>query len=107
MKIKFSNELVKHLAMYLDLTIAEMADDPNFSFSTIYLYKIVDSSCPITVDMNEALNEFWNSRELTEEDLNNIYKLIDLLATGSKKEKVYKLKKYRKKGIKKFKGAEK
>ena len=107
MKIKFSNELVKHLVMYLDLTVAEMASDPSFSFSTIYLYKLIESSCPITPDMNEVLNAFWNSRELTEEDLKNIYKLIDLLATGARKEKVYKLRKYRKKGIKKFKGVEK
>lgn len=95
MNIQFSQDLIKYLAVYLGTTLGEIAKDKEFPRSKPLLYKIADGSIPVSESVNEAFNKLWNDRELTMEDLNNIYKLIDIVESGKLKEKQYKIKKHR------------
>ncbi len=88
MKIIFSQELIKYLSVYLDMSLKEIAKRPEFPYSRIYLYKVVDGSIPINEAVNNFFNDFFNDMQLTTEDLNNLYSLIDLCKEG-------KLKKYK------------
>lgn len=87
MRIKFSQELIIGLVTYLGTNMVEIAKD--FPYSRPYLYKIADGSTAINEEVNQAFNKLWNDRGLTVEDLDNIYKLIDILKAGKQKETQY------------------
>ena len=92
--IKFSQDLLRGMAIYLGTSLGEIARDSQFPYSKPALYKFADGSLLISDRANEALNQFWDSRELNSEDLRNIYQLIDLISEGRRKEKEYQLKRY-------------
>ncbi|AKA72052.1 hypothetical protein [Clostridium scatologenes] len=95
MAIQFSQDLIKYLAVYLGTTLGEIAKEKDFQYSKPLLYKIAEGNILVSEAVNEAFNKFWDDRELTIEDLDNIYQLIDLIEIGNKKEKHHKLKKFR------------
>lgn len=90
MNIKFSQNLIKYLAVYLGTSLEKISKDIDFHYSKPYLYKIADGSLQVNDNTNEAFNKFWNDREMTADDLGNIYSLIDLIETGKLKEKQFK-----------------
>lgn len=94
-KIQFSQDLIKHLALYLGMSLGEIAKLPDFPYSKPLLYKVADGSIPVSDNLNDTLNKFWDDRELDSTDLENIYKLVDLLAVGNRKEKEYQVKQYK------------
>lgn len=95
MTIQFSQEIIRHMAIYLGTTLGEIAKNKEFPYSKPLLYKIADGSIPVSESVNEAFNYFWNERELTADDLDNIYKLIDIVKAGQLKEKQYRVKRFR------------
>lgn len=101
MTIQFSQEIIRYMAVYLGTTLGEIARDKDFSYSRPLLYKIAEGSITISDSVNEAFNHFWNERELTGDDLDNIYKLIDIVKAGQLKEKQYRVKRFRNSEVKK------
>lgn len=85
MRVKFSQELIVGLVTYLGTNMLEIAKEEDFPYSRPYLYKIADGSIGINEEVNQAFNKLWNDRGLTVEDLDNIYKLIDILSVGKQK----------------------
>jgi len=90
MNIKFSQNVIKYLPVYLGISLGQIAKDVEFKYSKPYLYKIGDGSLQVNDNMNEVFNKFWNDREMTAEDLGNIYALIDIIEAGKMKEKKFK-----------------
>lgn len=95
MNIQFSQDLIRGFSIYLEITLGEIAKDEDFPYSKPLLYKVADGSIPVSQQLNEAFNKYWNDRELTADDLSNIYQLIDLIEAGRKKQKEYEVKKYK------------
>lgn len=95
MTIQFSQEVIRYLGVYLGTTLGEIARDKDFPYSKPLLYKIADGSIPVSESVNEAFNHFWNQRELTADDLKNIYTLIDIVKAGRLKEKQYRVERFR------------
>ncbi|GCD12988.1 hypothetical protein [Clostridium tagluense] len=90
MNIKFSQNLIKYLAVYLGTSLEKISKEKGFNYSKPYLYKIAEGSLQVNDNTNEVFNKFWNDREMTSEDLENIYSLIGLIETGKLKEKQFK-----------------
>lgn len=95
MAIQFSQEIIRYMAVYLGTTLGEIGRDKDFPYSKPLLYKMADGSIPVSEAVNEAFNDFWNQRELTADDLENIYRLIDIVKAGRLKEKQYRVKRFR------------
>lgn len=95
MKIVFSQELLYYTAIYLNITLGELGRDKDFPYSKPALYKFCSGEIPISEKAQEALNKYWNDLKLDEVDLDNIYKLADLIQAGKKKVKEYEIGKHR------------
>lgn len=94
MAIRFSQNLIKYLPVYLNTSLGEISKDKDFHFSRVYVYKLAEGTAQVSDAVNEAFNKYWVKMEMTSEDLENIYSLIDLIEAGRNKEKQFKLKEH-------------
>lgn len=90
MRIKFTPKIINGLAVYLGISLKEIASSPEFPYSKIYLYKIAQGIAPINKNIDDYFNAMWNDFGLSNEDLNNIYQLSELLEAGAVQNKKYK-----------------
>ena len=94
MAIQFSQALIKYLPQYLGTTLGILSKE--FPLSRIYLYKLAEGNIQITQTVNNHLNKIWSDRDMTADDLSNLYLLIDIIEAGKQSEKAFALKKHRK-----------
>jgi len=93
MGIQFSQALIKYLPQYLGTTLGILSKE--FPLSRIYLYKLAEGNIQITETVNNHLNKIWSDRNMTAEDLTNLYSLIDIIEAGKQREKSFRLKRHR------------
>lgn len=86
-EIRFSQTLLKHLPTYLGKSARTMVSEAGFPYSLVYYYKICDGSNLITDNVQKQMNEYWKSKGLNQSDLDNLYKLADLIEQGKQKSK--------------------
>lgn len=94
--INFSPELIEVLPIYLGCTLKEIAVRTDFKYTYMLLHNIIKGHAKLSKEVNAELSRlFTDVYKLNRNDLQELYKLIEIIGKGKKKYGKYKVVKYK------------
>lgn len=94
--INFSPELLEVLPIYLGCTLKEVATKTDFKYTYMLLYNICKGHAKLSIECNIELNRIYTDVfKLNRTDLQELYKLIEIINKGKKKYGKYKVVKFK------------